>query len=277
MKVKLSTLCENTASGPGIAAGWGWSIFVETDDINILFDTGDGMAAVRNADTLGIDLKTTGKIVLSHAHSDHTGGLREVLMRTGDREVIAHPAVWTSKYSKQNSEKKALYRGIPFAREEIEKLGTFKLDKAPAEIAENVLTTGEIQSVTDFETIETHFYVKKGDQLLPDSFEDDLALIIKTDKGLVIVLGCAHRGIINTIRHAQRITGENTVHTVIGGTHLYPKKDEQVDKTIHALKELDVRNIGVSHCTGFSAAAKLAAAFGDKFFLNTAGCVRTIE
>ena len=113
MKMKLTTLCENTASGPGIVAEWGWSIFVETDDINILFDAGGGNAAVRNVDTLGIDLKTADKIVLSHAHSDHTGGLREVLMRLRNREVVAHPAVWIPKYKKQSADKGALYRGSP--------------------------------------------------------------------------------------------------------------------------------------------------------------------
>ena len=276
MKVNLTTLCENTASGPGIVAEWGWSIFVETSEANVLFDTGGGRAAVRNADTLGIDLKATDKIILSHAHSDHTGGIRDALMRVGDREVIAHPAIWTSKYSRQEIDKKAVYRGIPFAREELEKYAHFNLSKEPIQISENILTTGEILRITGYETIESHFYVKQGDTLQQDNFPDDLALICRTDKGLVVILGCAHRGIINTIRHAQNITGEDTVHMVIGGTHLYPKKDYQIEKTIQALKELDVQNIGVSHCTGFKAAMKLAETFGDRFFFNNAGKVCNI-
>lgn len=277
MALKLTTLCENTASGPGIVAEWGWSIFVEANGTNILFDTGGGMAIIRNADKLGIDLKTTDKIVLSHAHSDHTGGLRKALMRIGNREVIAHPAIWTSKYSKQVTNKKAIYRGIPFIREELEKFATFKLSEAPVQISDNTLITGEIPRETDYETIESHFYVKHGDKMQPDNFSDDLSLVCRTDKGLVIILGCAHRGIINTIQHARNITGEDRVHTVIGGTHLYPKKDEQIEKTIQALREFDVQNIGVSHCTGFRAAMKLSEAFGDKFFINNAGSVRTIE
>jgi len=277
MNLKMTTLCENTASGPDIVAEWGWSIFIEAGDINVLFDTGAGIASVRNADKLGIDLKAIDKIILSHAHSDHTGGLREVLTRTGVREVIAHPAIWISKYSKQNVDKKAVYRGIPFAREELEKFAEFNLSKTPVQISENILTTGEIPKITDYETIESHFYVKQGHTFEPDSFPDDLALICKTNKGLVIVLGCAHRGIINTIQHARKITGIDIVNMVIGGTHLYPKKDEQIDKTIQALKELDVQNIGVSHCTGFKAATKLAETFGDRFFINNAGCVSTIE
>ena len=275
MKVKLTTLCENTASKPGIVAEWGWSIFVETSEANVLFDTGGGMAVVRNADALGTDLNAIDKIVLSHAHSDHTGGLRDVLMRTQNREVIAHPAVWTPKYS--TSKKKDVYRGIPFVREELENFATFNLNEKPLKVSEHILTTGEIPRITEFETIESHFCVKQGDKLRSDSFPDDLALICSTDKGLVIVLGCAHRGIINTIRHARAITAQDRVHMVIGGTHLYPKTDEQIDKTIRALKELDVENIGVSHCTGFKAAMKLSQAFGSRFFLNNAGTVRIIE
>ena len=277
MQLKITTLCENTASGPGIVAEWGWSIFIESDDLNVLFDTGAGIAAVRNADKLGIDLNAIDKIVLSHAHSDHTGGLRDILTKTGGREVIAHPAIWISKYSMQNDDKKAVYRGIPFAREELEKFAEFNLDKKPVRISENILTTGEIPRLTDYETIESHFYTKQKDALQPDNFPDDLALICQTDKGLVIVLGCAHRGIINTVQHARKITGVDIVHMVIGGTHLYPKNDEQIDKTIQALKELNVRKIGVSHCTGFKAAMKFAEAFGDRFFMNNAGCIPTIE
>ena len=142
---------------------------------------------------------------------------------------------------------------------------------------DRILTTGEIPRITDYETIESHFYVRQGETLQQDNFPDDLALICKTDNGLVIVLGCAHRGIINTIQHARKITGEDKIHTVIGGTHLYPKKDNQIEKTIQALKKLGVQHIGVSHCTGLKAAMKLAQAFGDRFFFNNAGSVCKIE
>lgn len=277
MKMKLTTLCENTASAAGIVAEWGWSIFIETDEANILFDTGGRNAAVRNADTLGIDLRATDTVVLSHAHQDHTGGLREVLTRLPDRQVIAHPAVWIPKYKKQAADQTMLYRGIPFAREELEKFGTFTLNHEPQQISQHILTTGEVPQITEYEIIDSGFFVKEEGGFRPDTFPDDLALICKSDKGLVIVLGCAHRGIINTIRHAREITGEDAVHTVIGGTHLYPKQEDQIKKTILDLEELGVQNIGVSHCTGLKAAMKLADAFGDRFFFNNAGNVCKID
>jgi len=277
MRIRLKTLCENTASCPDITAEWGWSIFIEADGINILFDTGGGMTVPRNAARMGVDLQTIDKIILSHAHSDHTGGLREVLKSSKHPEVIAHPAVWIDKYSRKSTEDEAVFRGIPFAKAELDNYASFTFSDSPVNIAENILTTGEIPRITEYETIESNFYAMQNGDLVQDDFKDDLALILKTPQGLVIILGCAHRGIINTIQHARNITGVETVHTVIGGTHLFPKKDTPVEKTIKALKELDVQNIGVSHCTGFKAAMKVSEAFGERFFLNNAGTVRTIE
>ena len=277
MRLQLTTLCENTAGTSGFVAEWGWSIFIQANGLHILFDTGGGFATTRNADKFGIDPKKIEKIILSHAHGDHTGGLHAVIKRADNPEVVAHPAIWVPKYKKDEKYNAPSYKGIPFAREELEKFATFRLSKEPVQISEDIMTTGEIPQTTDFETIESTFLVKNGTTFQQDDFPDDLALICNTEKGLVIVLGCAHRGIINTIHHAQKITGEKTVHTVIGGTHLYPKNEEHVERTVQALKEIGVQNIGVSHCTGFDAATRLKAAFGDQFFLNNAGSVRIIE
>jgi 7,8-dihydropterin-6-yl-methyl-4-(beta-D-ribofuranosyl)aminobenzene 5'-phosphate synthase len=277
MRINLTTLCENTGTRPDFMGEWGWSILVQVNDETILFDTGTSIVAVRNADKLGIDLHSIDKIVLSHAHRDHTGGLREVLRRTGNVDIIAHPGIFGSKYRKESSEKKAEYNGIPFAREELEKFASFNLTKEPVYISENILTTGEIKITTDFETIEPHFYLKQKGTFQHDPFADDLALIVKTEKGLVVILGCAHRGMINTLRHAQNLTGDERVYAVIGGTHLYPKNDDQIGKTIESLKEIDVQRIGVSHCTGFHASMRLAQAFGDRFSVNNAGMITKID
>jgi 7,8-dihydropterin-6-yl-methyl-4-(beta-D-ribofuranosyl)aminobenzene 5'-phosphate synthase len=278
MKLSLTTLCENTAGKVGIMAEWGLSILVQADGVNVLFDTGLNDAAVRNADKLGVDLRAVDTIVLSHAHADHTGGLREVLMRTGPKEIIAHPAIWELKYVKRAYESKEAFIGVPFARAELEQLGaSFTLRKDPVHITDTIVTTGEIGQTTDYEGIEPNFYVKEDGSLRKDPFPDDLALIVRTKEGLVIVLGCAHKGMISTIRHAQMITGEQRVHTVVGGTHLFPKTDEQIEKAIHALQEIGVQKIGVSHCTGFHASMRLAEVFGDTFFQNNAGTVYTLD
>jgi 7,8-dihydropterin-6-yl-methyl-4-(beta-D-ribofuranosyl)aminobenzene 5'-phosphate synthase len=98
-------------------------------------------------------------------------------------------------------------------------------------------------------------------------------LVIKTEQGLFIILGCAHSGIINTIEHALKITGEERIHTVIGGTHLGPVSEQQKAESIKALKEYKISRLGVSHCTGLPASARLAQEFGEKFFYCNVGTV----
>ena len=125
--------------------------------------------------------------------------------------------------------------------------------------------------LTAYENIEKNFFVKDGGILQRDMLADDLALIIDTDFGLVVILGCAHRGIINTLHHAQNLTGKEYVYAAIGGTHLFQAGEEQIEQTIAELKTMGIQRLGVSHCTGFQASARLSQEFRDVFFLNNAG------
>ena len=129
--------------------------------------------------------------------------------------------------------------------------------------------------VTDFETIAPILYVREDGEYQPDLVLDDLALIIKTGLGLVVILGCAHRGIINTLYQARQLTGIDKLHTVLGGAHLVGESEERVWATIAALKELDVQRLGLCHCTSLPAASLIAQEFGERFFFNVAGT--TIE
>jgi len=270
MEVRITTLSENTANY-GYLAEWGLSILVEVDGARILMDTGLSFSAVYNAQLMGIDLSTIDRIVLSHGHADHTGGLREVLKIKGEVEVIAHPDIWAAKYAQRNKEG-TQYNGIPFLREELESRGArFKLVREPVHITEHVMTTGEIPMLSGYEEIENNLFVKEAGMLHPDPLADDLALIIDTDFGLVVILGCAHRGIINTLRHTQNLTGKEPVYAAIGGTHLFRASEERLEKTIADLREIGIQRLGVSHCTGFRASARLAQEFEDIFFMNNAG------
>ena len=270
MKIGITTLSENTAKY-GFLAEWGISMLVEAGGLKVLFDTGLSFSAVHNAQLLGVDLSAVDRIVLSHGHPDHTGGLREVLKRTGQKEVMAHPAIWQKKYVHRQGERDR-YVGIPFVREALEALGaSFMLSKTPVKLSANMMTTGEIPMVTDYEAIEPDLYIKVGGGLRSDSFTDDLALIIDTEFGLVVILGCAHRGIVNTLRHAQELTGNELIYAAIGGTHLFRASEERLEKTVSALREMGIQRLGVSHCTGFAASAYLSREFGDVFFLNNAG------
>lgn len=270
MEVRITTLSENTANY-GFLAEWGLSILVDVDGLRILVDTGLSFSAIHNAQLMGIDLSTIDRIVLSHGHADHTGGLRDVLKIKGEVEVIAHPDIWAVKHVQRNEEG-VQYNGIPFSREELEGRGArFNLVREPVHITENVMTTGEIPMLSGYEEIESNLFVIEEGLLHPDPLADDLALIIDTDFGLVVILGCAHRGIVNTLRHAQNLTGKELVYAVIGGTHLFRASNERLDKTIADLREMGIQRLGVSHCTGFDAAAQLAREFEGIFFLNNAG------
>lgn len=278
LKIRLTTLSENSAGKPGFSAEWGLSILVEADGRTILFDTGASDVTLRNADRLGIKIPSGTPIVLSHAHADHTGGLVPMLRRIGKTQVIAHPAIWDKKYTRRPYEDTAVDISIPYGRNELEQLGAdFRLSTEPIRLSENIWTTGEIPMVTDYESIEPIFLILKNGEFQPDPILDDQAMIIRSKKGLVIILGCAHRGMINTIHHAQNITGEQRVHTIVGGTHLFPKTEEQKQKAIAALRNIGVRKIGASHCTGFDASMKLAQEFGDDFFPNNAGSVYVLD
>jgi len=266
----MTTLSENTANY-GFIAEWGLSILVEADDVRILTDTGLSFSAIYNAQQFGIDLSTIDLIVLSHGHVDHTGGLRGVLTRRGEVQIVAHPDVWATKYVRRGPQELRDI-GIPFSREELEGLGArFNLSREPVHITDNIMTTGEIPMASGYEEIDNNLFVMEGEQLQPDTLADDLALVIDADFGLVVVLGCAHRGIVNTLRHAQNLTGKEHVYAAIGGVHLFRAPELRVEQTIADLREMGIQRLGVSHCTGFRASARLAQELEDAFFMNNAG------
>jgi 7,8-dihydropterin-6-yl-methyl-4-(beta-D-ribofuranosyl)aminobenzene 5'-phosphate synthase len=274
MGLRITTLSENTASMDDFIAEWGLSILIETEKTKILLDTGQEYSCVHNADTLGIDLRDIDKIVLSHGHFDHTGGLRDVLRRTRKKlEIIAHPDIWQPKYSRRRSEEPR-YIGIPFCQNELESRGAiFVLDDKPVKIDESIMTTGEIPMVTSFEEVDAALFVKEASGWKPDKVMDDRALIIRTEAGLVIILGCAHRGIMNTIYYARQLAGEERICAVIGGSHLTSASEEHFHQTIAALRELGNPRLGLCHCTDLKAIGRLSLEFGDNFFFNKAGSI----
>jgi 7,8-dihydropterin-6-yl-methyl-4-(beta-D-ribofuranosyl)aminobenzene 5'-phosphate synthase len=272
LKIKISTLSENTALH-GYIGEYGFSLFIEADGKKILFDTGLSFSAYHNAQIMGIDLTSVDCIVLSHGHLDHTGGLGEMLRRIGrETEVIAHPDIWQPKYTLRDGQAQEKFIGIPYSREELENLGArFTLTKESVCISPHIMTTGEVPMLTEYEKVESNLHVRNGDKFLPDELADDLSLIINAGFGLVVITGCGHRGVINIARHAQQITGNNNIYAVIGGIHLFRASEERIQRTIDELKTMGVQKLGVSHCTGLHASAKIAEAFPEEFFSNNAG------
>jgi 7,8-dihydropterin-6-yl-methyl-4-(beta-D-ribofuranosyl)aminobenzene 5'-phosphate synthase len=270
LPVHISVLTDNTASY-GYLAEWGLSLFVRTENNCLLLDTGFTETAVHNSAKLGVNLASADLIVLSHGHRDHTGGLLKVLSRSGGKPVLCHPSALESKVSRRNGQPERRI-GIPFTKIEIESLGAnLKFISEPGEIVRGVLASGEVPMTNDFETIDESLYHEAMGALAPDPCLDDLSLAFPTGEGLVIVLGCAHRGAINIIRHFQDIAGESRVQALVGGMHLTHASEGRLSSTVQTLKELGARKLVLGHCTGFHAMARLAHEFGEAFVPMAAG------
>jgi 7,8-dihydropterin-6-yl-methyl-4-(beta-D-ribofuranosyl)aminobenzene 5'-phosphate synthase len=274
MNFKVTTLCENNIGhgGKNLIGEHGLSFYVEADDRCILFDTGQNLAIANNAEVLGIDLSRIDTVVLSHGHYDHSSGLKTLLSCNTDFTLCAHPDIFSPKVRGEGDGHK--YIGIPVDRNSLEQKGVkIKLDKDPVSLAPGITTTGEIPFTNDFEAVGSEFYLRNGDDFTADTLADDRALILDTKKGLVVLLGCSHRGVINTLNHVTKIAGRNTIHAILGGLHLGKASDEKLEKIVDHLHAFGLDKIGVGHCTGPKAFVALANAFGDKVFLNTVGNV----
>ena len=271
IELKITTLSEDTSSKRGLLAEHGISFLVEYRGFKVLFDTGQGPSVVANARALNIDLTELNCIALSHGHYDHTGGLFFILRKTGHKRVFAHPAALRPKYHLIPPRS---YRavGIPYAPQELKNAGAeFILNSGMVELTPGLYLTGEIPRVTDYETPNTSHYTETDNRYVPDPMPDDQALVAVTSKGPVLITGCAHAGLINTINYALQITNSTNLCGLIGGTHLIEANEERLAKTAARLKEYNLHFCAVSHCTGFKAQMSIYQTLGDKFVLNNVG------
>ncbi len=265
-RFKAVILSDNLVSaGGGVLAEHGFCVFGEADGEAFLFDVGQSGVLLGNAARLGVDLSRAHRVVLSHAHHDHTGALPALLDAYGPRTVIGHPELFTAKYERRRGRKPAS-AGIRTSRADLRRRGAvLSLAPGPQEVCPGAFTTGPIPRTMKFETIPTHFVVKAGGRFRRDQFEEEQGVVVRTRRGLIVLVGCSHRGLVNTLRRAVELTGGERLLAVIGGTHLGAASAEQVDQTIGALREMDVGTVVACHCTSFRVAARLAGAFGDRF------------
>lgn len=272
MEIKATVLCENYVMfNEGAVAEHGWAVFLETEDGNYLFDTGQGKALINNARVFKKDLSSLKGIILSHHHYDHTGGLLEVLLVSGPVDVYSHPDLFKESYSLRREEK-PLHIGVPFRREVLENAGAnFCFNRDWREIAAGIYLTGEVPRRTKFEKGDDKLAVMTKEGLVKDNLLDDQSLVIESCDGIYIILGCAHSGVINTIMYAIERTGKERIKALIGGTHLGAVSEEQMEMSIKALKDFNIERIGVSHCTGLKASLRLLQEFGEKFFFCNVG------
>ena len=264
--IRVTTLVENTARGVGILAEHGLAFWIEIGRRHVLFDTGQGMALCHNAERLGVPLASADAIVLSHGHFDHTGGLADALGQAAEAKVYAHPAAFDAKYAR-NDDGTARDIRMPLkdavavrevAAELVETCG-------PAEVVKGLFVTGEAPRETEFEDTGGPFFLDEKCRE-PDPLIDDQAMFFETSEGIVVLLGCAHAGVVNTLRYVQRLTDGKPIHTVAGGMHLAGASDERIERTVDAFRELGIQFMGPAHCTGMAPTAALWSAFPGQCF-----------
>ncbi|MGD9155962.1 MAG: MBL fold metallo-hydrolase [Bacillota bacterium] len=271
--VRIFTLLDNHAGfGSSFLAQHGLSILLNVASKNvqknILLDTGSTADTILyNMNILGLKPESIDMVFLTHCHYDHAGGLTG-LLKVINKEVpvIAHPSIFRENYifrpglinagmAEENS-KQAI----------INNKGRLVLIAEPFNLMDGVISTGEVERTVDFEGPGIETYNVQDGKLVRDSIVDDMALVLNLkDKGLLVVTGCGHAGIINILKHAMKITGINRIFGVIGGLHLISATSERINKTISFFQEMNIRLVLGGHCTGFNALSKMADELGEKF------------
>jgi 7,8-dihydropterin-6-yl-methyl-4-(beta-D-ribofuranosyl)aminobenzene 5'-phosphate synthase len=250
----------------------------------LLFDFGSqAVGVLRNIELLGLDLHKVEALALSHDHWDHEAALLELLQAKRaawrpDLPFYVGEKFFVGTYSKRPTGQ--IQTLSILNRAELEGLGLVKLVEVttPTSLVPGAWFTGRVERVTDYETIPPTFLEKKGDQYVQEEFIGEQAVVMNAKgKGLVVLAACAHRGIVNTLKHAQKMTGIEKVHAVIGGFHLTGARPEVIAKTIADVKAMRPDYIVPTHCTGFEAITAFAREMPEQFILNTAGTKYFIE
>jgi len=267
--------------GKSIQAQHGLSYYIETVTAGktsaCMFDFGlDAAGVLHNIDLLGLDIGKINAFTLSHGHPDHYAGMISIL-----KQNQARIAAGTSFYVGEEtfSRRYTLRAGATepedlgqLSRADIETIGLKIVEvKTPTEIIPGAYVTGNIERVTSDEKIPAFQKIKRGEQIESDTFPGEQAVFFNVKgKGLVVLSGCAHCGIVNTVKHAQKVTGTEKVHAIMGGFHLIVAKPELIQSTVADIKAMKPDHIVGTHCTGFRAMVALSREMPDAFTLNTA-------
>ncbi|MCI6031923.1 MBL fold metallo-hydrolase [Fusobacterium varium] len=269
--MKITTLIENEAGhNKELKNEFGLSLFIEDEDISLIFDTGKSGDFIFNAQKLQIPLNNTKHVVLSHSHFDHTGGIRK-LVDTFNNKFTLHisKTFFEEKHritgviheflGNNFNEKYILDKGININYIDTDE---FKLSK-------NITLFTNFKSLNNFETPTRYYFRKIYDDYILDSMEDELVLGIDTSKGLLIVCGCSHIGIANIVENIKCRT-QKKIYGIIGGLHLSKASDERIEKVLKYFDECNIEFFGVSHCTG-EKVTKILRESKKNFIYNNTG------
>ncbi len=287
--VEITCVIDNTASfGSKFHAEHGLSILIEDNDEKILFDTGRTPEILKYNLSMLNGFDNLKYIVLSHGHHDHVGGLPAFLKQkdlkvimhrdapvpgslrgtsSGTTKVIMHRDAPVPKYVIED--KKIRFAGFSLEKDDILDLD-FRLISKTTKIMRNVWIFTPISKRYEFEEIDPSFVLKKDGKFIKDRFEDEIVLVIRADRGLVVISGCAHSGILNIISSVKEYF-DDEVKGIIGGIHLTSSSFFRLRKTVDEMKNFKVDLLALGHCTGLDAICMLKEKFENKFQLLESG------
>ncbi len=269
--IRITVLAENTVYKQGLMAEHGLSLLIEADGKRILFDTGQGMALEHNMKALDITPCSIDILVLSHCHYDHTSGVEWLLQNNSEIKIHMHPEALKPCFSKRGTLVRDI--GIPNGcmNELTKRFESIIWTASPVGITPGVTVTGSIPRLAEDE-ITDRFYTDKDFSSI-NKIPDDQAMFIKTAKGVVVILGCTHSGLSNTLSYISSLTQENKIYALIGGMHLSHATQAQVESNAQRLKELELKVIAPGHCTGFDAMCLLKQTFENEYTSLSVGTV----
>jgi 7,8-dihydropterin-6-yl-methyl-4-(beta-D-ribofuranosyl)aminobenzene 5'-phosphate synthase len=260
-KISITVLVENSVHERGLKAEHGLAWHIQFGSHQVLFDTGQTNLLVENARQLGISLDRLDAIVLSHGQYDHTGGLAAVVAASPCPPVFLHPAAREPKFSLQ-PDGTPRFIGLPEASHAFLMHHQAQIieTRTCTEVVKGLFITGEIPRRTPYENPGGRFFLDEH-ATQPDPLLDDQAVFFDTSAGVVVVLGCAHAGVINTLDYIQGLNPGRPFHAVLGGLHLLNASPERLAATVEALRQREIPLLVPAHCTGAAAVARLWESF----------------